>query len=151
MAQLDPYLTFDGNCSEAMHFYARTLGGKVVAKMKFGDVPECAGMGPEAATQTMHMCIDLDGRMLMASDSAGQPFAGRKGISLALTYPTVEEARRTFDALSAGGKVVMPIEKTFWAEAFGMLEDRFGTSWLVNGAPTPDGVPTGEETGCVSA
>ncbi|CAN7507631.1 VOC family protein [Rhizobacter sp. LjRoot28] len=152
MPQLDPYLTFDGNCSEAMRFYADALGGKVLSEMKFGDTPGCEdmGIGPEFAGQTMHICIELDGRMLMGSDSAGQPFAGRRGISLALTYPTVDEARRSFDTLGAGGKVVMPMDKTFWAEAFGMVEDRFGTSWLINGAPIADGVPTGTETGCAT-
>jgi PhnB protein len=69
----------------------------------------------------------------MASDSmAGQPYAGMKGFSLSLTYPTAAEAKRIFDALAEGGNVTMPLQKTFWAEAFGMLVDRFGTSWMIN-------------------
>ena len=57
--------------------------------------------------------------------------------SLALSYPTAAEAQRVFDALAEGGKVNMPLQKTFWAEAFGMLVDRFGTPWMINGAETP--------------
>jgi len=70
----------------------------------------------------------------MASDSMpGQPYGGMKGFSLSLIYPTTAEAKRIFDALAEGGQVTMPLQKTFWAEAFGMLTDRFGTPWMVNG------------------
>ena len=68
---------------------------------------------------------------------AGQPYEGMKGFSLALAYPTAAEAKKVFGALSDGGKVTMPMEKTFWAEAFGMLVDRFGTPWMVNGGMGP--------------
>ena len=82
----------------------------------------------------MHACIELDGRLLMASDTpAGQPYEGMKGVSLALLYPTVDEAKRAFEALSPGGKVVMPLGPTFWADTFGMLTDRYGTSWMISG------------------
>jgi PhnB protein len=77
----------------------------------------------------------MDGGTLMASDTmAGQPYDGMHGFSLTLVYPTAADARRIFDALGQGGRVTMPIQKTFWAEAFGMLVDRFGTPWMVNGA-----------------
>ena len=67
----------------------------------------------------------------------GNPNKGMHGLSLSLTYPTAAEAKRVFEALAKGGRVNMPIEKTFWAEAFGMLVDRFGTPWMVNGAQKP--------------
>ena len=70
----------------------------------------------------------------MASDSmVGQPYEGMKGFSLSLIYPTVADAQRVFDALAKGGQVHMPLQKMFWAEAFGMLVDRFGTPWMING------------------
>ena len=70
----------------------------------------------------------------MASDSmVGQPYGGMKGFSLSLVYPSVADAKRVFDALADGGRVSMPVQKTFWAEAFGMLVDRFGTPWMVSG------------------
>jgi PhnB protein len=89
---------------------------------------------PSMAERIMHARLAIDGRALMASDAMiGQPYDGMKGFSLSLVYPTPAEAQRVFDALADGGKVTMPMQKTFWAEAFGMLTDRFGVHWMVNG------------------
>lgn len=133
MPVLDPYLFFDNNASEAMHFYARTLGGKIEFEQKVKGSPGWESMPPEVAEQAMHIAMSLGERRLMASDSCGQPFNGRRGVSLSLSYTDLAEARRHFDALADGGKVIMPLGETFWAEAFGMLEDKFGTAWMING------------------
>ena len=86
----------------------------------------------------MRARLVLDGGVLMASDAmAGHAYNGMYGFSLSLIYATAAEAERAFGALASGGQVTMPIQKTFWAGAFGMLVDRFGTSWLVNGAMSP--------------
>jgi PhnB protein len=134
MTQLDPYLFFNGNCAEAMRFYEKTLGGSLEMMMKASEAPAqegCPAGNPEAI---MHACIVVDGRRLMASDwMSPEPYPGIKGVSLALNYPSVDEARRKFEALGAGGQVVMPLGRTFWVEAFGMVVDRFGTSWMVSG------------------
>jgi PhnB protein len=133
MHQLNAYLFFDGNCADAMRFYERTLGGKL-EMMTHGQSPMADQTPPGSAGRIMHARLDLDGGVLMASDSmVGQPYGGMKGFSLALEYPTVADARRVFDALAEGGQVTMAMQKTFWAEAFGMLVDRFGTPWMVNG------------------
>ena len=133
MLQLDTYLFFDGNCADAMRFYERTLGGKLQL-MTHGDSPMATQTPPGSADRIMHARLELDGRLLMASDSmVGQPYERMKGFSLSLIYPTVAEAQRMFSALAEGGQITMPIAKTFWAEAFGMLVDRFGTPWMVNG------------------
>jgi PhnB protein len=83
----------------------------------------------------MHARLALeDGRALMASDNPpGHPNNGMSGFALSLQYPSAEEARRIFDALAQGGEVRMPMQKTFWTDAFGMLVDRFGTPWMVGG------------------
>ena len=137
MSQLDAYLFFDGTCAEAMLFYQRTLSGKLELMMTNAEAPAgagCPGGNPKAI---LHSCIDVQGRRLMASDWMGdQPYPGMSGFSLALNYPTVAEARRTFDALAQGGQVRMPLDKTFWVEAFGMLADRFGTPWMISGGKT---------------
>ena len=134
MSQLDSYLFFDGTCAEAMRFYERTLGGKLEAMMTHAQAPEAAKTPPGSADRILHARLVIDGHVLMASDSMpGQPYGGMKGFSLSLGYPTVAEAKKAFGALSEGGKVVMPLDKTFWAEAFGMLVDRFGTPWMVSG------------------
>jgi PhnB protein len=133
MHQLNTYLFFDGNCADAMRFYERTLGGKL-SLMTHAESPMAAQTPPGSADRIMHARLDFDGGMLMASDwMAGQPYEGMKGFSLSLIYPTAAEARRMFDTLAQGGQVTMPMDKTFWAEAFGMLVDSFGTPWMVNG------------------
>ena len=134
MSQLDTYLFFDGTCADAMRFYERTLGGRIEMMMTHGESPVAGDSPPGSANRILHARLVIDGRVLMASDSmVGQPYGGMKGFSLSLGYPTVAEAKKVFDALSAGGKVTMPLDKTFWAEAFGMLVDRFGTPWMVSG------------------
>jgi PhnB protein len=134
MSQLEPYLFFNGNCAEAVRFYEKALDGKLEMMMKASEAPAgngCPGANPDAV---MHACVMVEGRRLMASDwMSPEPYPGINGVSISLVYPTVEEAKRKFEALSKGGKVIMPLDKTFWVESFGMLTDRFGTNWMVNG------------------
>lgn len=130
MTQLDTYLFFDGNCAEAMRFYQEALGGKIEGIMKYGDGPQAC---PEAARdRVMHASLLVGDRRLMGSDTpANYPHEGNKGFAVAYNLATKEEARRIFDALAAGGTVTMPLDKTFWTEAFGMLTDRFGIPWMI--------------------
>jgi PhnB protein len=133
MPQLDAYLTFDGNCAEAMRFYERTLGGTLEAMMTHADSPMKDQMPPGSADRIMHARLRLGDRVLMASDGmAGQPYEGMKNFHLSLIYDDAGAARQVYDALAVGGKITMPLQKTFWAEAFGMLVDRYGTPWMVN-------------------
>ena len=133
MHQLDAYLFFDGTCADAMRFYERTLRGKL-SLMTHAESPMAAQTPPGSANRILHARLELDGHVLMASDSmVGHPYEGMKGFSLSLTYPTAADAQKVFDALVQGGKVTMPLQKTFWAEGFGMLVDRFGTPWMVGG------------------
>lgn len=131
MTQLDTYLFFDGNCAEAMRFYQDALGGKIEGIMKYGDGPQPC---PEASKdRVMHASLLLGDRRLMASDTPGgsHPHEGNKGFAVAYNLATKEDAQRVFAALAAGGKVMMPLDKTFWTEAFGMLTDRFGIPWMI--------------------
>jgi PhnB protein len=130
----DAYLFFNGDCADAMRFYERTLGGKLEVMMTHAESPMAAQTPPGSADRILHARLVIDGRMLMASDAmVGQPYQGMNGFSLSLVYSKVADAKRVFDALAKGGKVTMPFQKTFWVEAFGMLVDRFGTPWMVNG------------------
>ena len=133
LSTLGTYLIFDGNCAEAMRFYERTLGGKLEALMTHAQSPIAAQTPPGSADRIMHASLNLGDRRLMASDAMPGHYQGMRGFSLSLSYPTAAEAKRVFDALAEGSKVTMPLDKTFWAEAFGMLVDRFGTPWMVNG------------------
>lgn len=138
---IDAYLNFDGNCAEAMRFYEKTLGGKLEMMMKLSESPDpamCAPADapPEVANRILHASLLVGQHRLLASDTMpGQPYEGMKGFGLALSFPTVDEARKVFDAFATGGRVDMPLSPTFWAEAFGSVVDRFGTCWLVNGGP----------------
>lgn len=134
MPVLDNYLFFNGNCAEAMRFYERVLGAKIELMMTYADAPAQEGCPAGSADRIMHANLRVGDRALMASDTPETfPHNGMNGFSLSLGYGTTEEARRIFDALSEGGKVTMPMQKTFWAEAYGMFTDRFGTPWMVGG------------------
>lgn len=131
---METYLFFDGNCAEAMRFYERTLGGKIEMMMTHAESPEAARSPPGNANRILHASLVVGGQRLMPSDAmAGQPYEGMKGFCLSLVFPTVDEAKRLFEALAQGGRVNMPMDKTFFVEAFGMLVDRFGTPWMVSG------------------
>ncbi len=135
MYPISAYLFFDGTCADAMRFYERTLGGKLDL-MTNASSPVADQAPPGSADLILHARLVFDGGTLMASDwMTDQPYEGMHGFRLSLAYPTVAEAKRTFDALAEGGRVTMPLEKTFWAEAFGMLVDRFGTPWMLSGPP----------------
>ena len=137
MPQLSAYLSFDGNCADALHFYERVLGGRIEAMIRYADAPADAAMpalSAEDAERIMYARLALDEQTLMGSDAtAGHPYPGKKGMALSLAYPTVSDAQRVFEQLSDGGTVTMPLQKTFWAEAYGALVDRFGTRWMVSG------------------
>jgi len=134
MPVLDSYLFFDGTCAQAMRFYERTLGGKIGMMMTYAEAPDPSQCPAGAQDRIMHACLALGDRRLMASDTPpGQTHSAMNGFALSLNYPKADEAKRIFEVLSDGGTVIMPIGKTFWAEAFGMVNDRFGTPWMVGG------------------
>lgn len=141
--QIRPYLFFDGRCEEAIGFYRETLGAEVTALMRFSDSPEPAPEGmlpPGSENKVMHAQLRIGDIELMASDGncGGQPQF--QGMSLSLLLPDAAEAERRFAALGAGGQVQMPMDKTFFAERFGIVADRFGVSWMVLTGPAPDPV-----------
>ncbi len=135
--KLSTYLTFDGQAREAFTFYQQVLGG-TLEMMTFAQAPEAEQFPAEHRERIMHVCLTLDGYRLMASDTipgmdcGSGSYEGIKGCSISLHPESVAEGERLFAGLSAGGQVVMPMEKTFWAERFGMFTDRFGVSWMVN-------------------
>lgn len=134
MLQPVPYLAFNGQCAEAMRFYHKILGGKL-GVMTNGDSPFADQCAPQDLDRVMHARLDLEGGVsLYAGDCPPQmPYQGMHGFSLTLNYDTVEKAERIFNALSDGGVVTMPFSDTFWAKKFGMVTDKFGCHWIVNG------------------
>lgn len=136
MPQLHAYLSFDGNCAEAMKFYAEVLNAKLEALMTYAEVPGSADLPAGDTQRIMHAYLVHPEFALMAGDTMpGAPYQGVNGVMLTLTYATAAEGRRVFDALAAGGKITMPLGETFWADTFGMVVDRYGVPWGVNGGP----------------
>lgn len=131
---VQPYLFFGGRCEEALEFYKKSIGATVDFMMRYKESPEPMPPGripPGFENKVMHVTFRVGGSTLMASDGCEEG-ARFDGFSLSLAVPSEAEAKRAFDALSAGGKVGMPLTKTFWSPCFGMLTDRFGIGWMVS-------------------
>lgn len=139
MAQINPYLNFKGNCEEAFELYKSVLGGEFPFVGRFKDMPPSEGMPPtpaEFGEKIMHMSLALpNGTTLMGSDACGpmgdQVTVGNN-VQLSLNAESEADADRLFNGLSAGGNVIMPMDKTFWGAYFGMFADKFGIYWMVN-------------------
>jgi PhnB protein len=128
-----PYLTFNGDCEQAVNHYVSTLGAKVDMMMRNSDAPPEMPYAPERKDKIMHVRFSIGGDVVMASDAPPEYYHGRpQGISVSLQIDDVAEAERKFTALLAGGEITMPFGKTFWAKGFGMGVDRFGISWMIN-------------------
>ena len=132
--KVEPYLFFDGRCEEAIEFYRKTLGAEVPMLMRFKDSPEPAQPGmvpPGAENKIMHATLRLGETTVMASDGQCGGTPKFDGFALSITAANQAEAQRLFNALGEGGKVRMPLTKTFFSPCFGMLADRFGVAWMV--------------------
>lgn len=131
--QVQPYLNFNGRCEEAIEFYKKAVGATVNMLMRFKECPEPqpGGTDPAFANKVMHASLRIGDSTVMVSDGHCQGKAAFAGISLTLSVPNDAEAERMFKALSDGGQVTMPLTKTFFSSGFGMLNDRFGVSWMV--------------------
>jgi PhnB protein len=139
MTQAIAYLAFNGNCADAMRFYEKALDAKLEVLMSGADSPMAEQIPKESAHRILHARLALPGGgMLFAGDCPeNMPYEGIKGVSIAVDFPTVEQAEKVFDALANGGQVTMPMQPAFWAKRWGMLVDKFGTPWIVNGETLP--------------
>lgn len=134
MATIQPYLFFRGRCEEAIKFYEKALGAKVGMMMRFKDNPD---KPPESVVpaamndRIMHASLEIAGANIMLSDGMkeGGPEFGSMSLSLAVTNPA--DVDRYFNALAQGGEIEMPLNKTFFAERFGSVKDKFGISWMI--------------------
>ncbi|WP_296151397.1 VOC family protein [uncultured Flavobacterium sp.] len=136
MAQVNPYLTFNANCEQAFNFYKSVFGGEFTHVGRFKDMPSETPLPDEVGNLIMHISLPISSEtILMASDANeafGQTATFGTNISISINTDSEEEATKLFNGLSAGGKVTMPLEKTFWGAFFGMFTDKFGIHWMVN-------------------
>jgi PhnB protein len=130
MIGVKPYIAFQGNCREAIDFYKEALGAEELFSQTFGESPMKDMGSPD---NIMHATIKVGDTHIMMCDDPRPGTATTSGnISLAVGLNDTGQARTVFDKLADGGNVTMPLDKTFWAEAFGMLTDKFGINWMVN-------------------
>jgi PhnB protein len=132
---VQPYLFFDGRCEEAVEFYHKALGAQVETLTRFKDSPDPGMCPPGAGDKVMHASIRIGETTVMASDGQCSGRQSFEGFALSLTLPDAAEAERLFAALGDGGRVQMPLTKTFFSPRFGMVADRFGVSWMIHVAP----------------
>lgn len=130
--RMNAYLSFKGDCEEAFRYYEQQLGGSPGPIFRYGGSPMAAQAPPDWADKVMHGSITIGGQVLMGADVTPDRHEGTKGFSLSLNLSSVGDAERFFRALAEGGLIVMPLDKTFWAERFGMVVDRFGVPWMIN-------------------
>jgi PhnB protein len=133
MTNVEPYLIFNGNCEEAVNFYTKTFGGDIQFCMKFKDTP--TDVPAQFKDKICHMSFIVESSRIMASDNGpGAPHIAGNNIQLSVAYQANNSNTMNdkFKKLAEGGNVIMPLQKTFWAENFGMVKDRFGICWMFN-------------------
>ncbi len=131
--QLNPYLNFNGNCETAFKFYEQCLGGKIEAMIPHAGTPAEQHTPPEWRDKIMLARLVVNGEALMASDAPPEHYQKPNGFYVSIQLQDPAEADRIFNALADQGTIRMPIQQTLWAARFGMLVDRFGIPWMING------------------
>ena len=139
--QMNPYLSFNGDCEAAFKFYEESLDGKLGEIFRYTGTPVSEQVPADWQNKVMHGSLTIGEQVLMGADIAPDRYEKPQGFSLSLQMKSTTEAERIFQLLAKDGTVVMPLQKTFWAARFGMLVDRFGIPWMVNceGSDQPAG------------
>ena len=138
MATLSPYINFRGNCEEAFNFYKSVFGGDFGMVSRYKDMPSSEGahMGGMDGEKIMHVSLPISRETSLMGSDIGGDWATHSvegnNMQISINTQSEEEAKKIFNGLSAGGRVNMPLEKTFWGALFGMFTDKFGISWMVN-------------------
>ena len=136
------HLWYSGNCREAFQFYAQLFGGELMLHT-YGGTPMAREVDAEWRDKIVHATLAFDGRELAGSDVQPDHYRRPQGFAVLVDVEGVEKARRIFTALAEGGSVAMPMQQTFWSPAFGVLTDRFGIPWEINGKASRPGATPG--------
>jgi len=132
---VDAYLNFNGNCREAVEFYAKVFGQEIPKIVTFGETPQDPNypMPEEAKNRVMHARLTINGSNVMFSDSfPGMEVVVGNNINLALISPSTDDLTSWFHQLKEGGTVTMEIQETFWSKLYGQVIDKYGVNWLFN-------------------
>jgi len=138
MTTVNVYLNFDGQCEEAFEFYKSVFGGEFSYIGRFNEMPQDENnkLSEADGNKIMHVSLPISAETnLFGSDTVGAwspKLVQGNNYSISINASSKEEADRLFNGLSAGGKVTMPLENTFWGAYFGMFTDKYGINWMVN-------------------
>ena len=129
---VEPYLFFDGRCEEALDFYKKVLRAEVTALIRFKDSPDPALVhGGQDPNKVLHAVFRVGESTVMCSDGRNQGKPNFQGFALSIAVKTEAETKKLFNALADGGRIELPLGKTFFSPSFGMVVDRFGVFWMV--------------------
>ena len=150
MAQINPYINFNGNAEEAFNFYKSVFGGEFAMIMRFKDMssPELL-FSEKEANKIMHIALPIGKNILMANDvpeSMGKVNENENRSKIAVSAESKDEADKIFSGLSAGGNIEMPIADSPWGSYFGMFRDKYGIEWTVDFDPKYKGQISNEKT-----
>jgi PhnB protein len=132
---VDVYLNFNGNCREAVEFYANVFGTETPKMMTFGETPQDPNypMPEEAKNLVMHTRLNIAGSNVMFSDTfPGMPFIEGNNVTLSLISNSTDDLTSWFNQLKDSGKVGMELQETFWSKLYGQVTDKFGIHWQIN-------------------
>jgi PhnB protein len=129
--KLHTYLNYGGNCEQAFRFYEQHLGGKITMMMTHGEQPDPSQVPPDWRKAILYVRMTIGETELMGSDVPAERFQPMRSVYLSLAVTSTSEAERIYALLSDGGQIFMPMQETFFAFRFGMLRDKFGTSWMI--------------------
>ncbi len=129
--QVQPYLFFDGRCEEAIEFYKKAVGASVGMMMRWKDSPDKSMCTADNENKVMHAQFNVGDTTVMASDGRNTGNPKFEGFALSIGGKNEAEVDKLFNALADGGKVTMPLSKTFFSPRFGMLADKFGVHWML--------------------
>ena len=130
--QVNPYLSFKGDCEAAFKFYEQCFGGQLGTIFRYAGTPLAKDVPADWGDKVMHSSVTVGGQLLMGGDVAPERYEAPKGFSMSVHLKGADNAERIFRELARDGQVTVPLGPTFWAERFGMVVDRFGISWLIN-------------------
>lgn len=139
MAQINPYINFNGNAEEAFHFYRSVFGGEFTKISRFKELssPEFP-VSEQEENKIMYIALPIGQNLLMANDvpeSMGRTNENENRSKISISTDSKEEADKLFNGLSEGGQVEMPMEDSPWGTYFGMFRDKYGIEWMVSFDP----------------
>jgi PhnB protein len=129
--KMNTYLNYPGTCKDALAFYEKHLGGKIVAMSTFDQMPDHKNVPPGLENGVLHARMEIGGSILMASDGPKERVQPMRSAYLSLTVDSDAEAERIYGALSDGGEVFMALAETFFASRFAQFRDKFGINWMI--------------------